>query len=326
MTGMERLLAALKAAGEPTRLRILGLLGHGELTVTELTQILRQSQPRVSRHLRLLTEAGLLDRFREGAWVFYRLQEQGPAADLARTIVDLIPEDDLEHQRDLERLAEVRRQRAQEAAAYFRRHAPHWNRIRSLYVPEERVEARLLKLLDDAPVDDLLDIGTGTGRILEIFAPHIKRGLGIDLSQEMLTVARATLAARDFGHCQVRLGDMYDVPVPNDSFDLVVFHQVLHFADDPAAALREAARVARPGGRIVVVDFAPHDKEFLREEHQHRRLGFADAEVDGWGRQCGLRPAAIEHLEGGELTVTLWLLEKPGSRAPARRSRAEAAA
>ncbi len=316
---MERLLAALRAAGEPTRLRILGLLGHGELTVTELTRILRQSQPRVSRHLRLLTEAGLLDRFREGAWVFYRLQESGPAAHLARTIVDLLPEDDLEHGRDLERLAGIRAERAAEAAEYFRRHAPHWDRIRSLYVPEEQVERLLLRLLEEAPVDDLLDIGTGTGRILEIFAPHIRRGLGIDLSQEMLTVARSALAAKDHAHCQVRLGDMYDVPVANDSFDLVVFHQVLHFADDPPLALREAARVTRPGGRIAIVDFAPHDKEFLRDEHQHRRLGFADREIVGWGEACGLDCRRVEHLAGGEITVTMWLFGKP-ARAKAERS------
>ncbi|RMF15879.1 MAG: methyltransferase domain-containing protein, partial [Alphaproteobacteria bacterium] len=316
---MERLLAALRAAGEPTRLRILGLLGHGELTVTELTRILRQSQPRVSRHLRLLSEAGLLDRFREGAWVFYRLQEDGPAAHLARTIVDLLPEDDLEHGRDLERLADIRAQRAAEAAEYFRRHAPHWDRIRSLYVPEEQVERVLLGLLEEAPVDDLLDIGTGTGRILEIFAPHIRRGLGIDLSQEMLTVARSTLGTGDHAHCQVRLGDMYDVPVANDSFDLVVFHQVLHFADDPPLAMREAARVTRPGGRIAIVDFAPHDKEFLRDEHQHRRLGFADREIAGWGEACGLDCRRIEHLAGGEITVTMWLFAKPEQAKAERR-------
>ena len=308
---MESILSALRAAGEPTRLRILGLLGHGELTVTELTQILRQSQPRVSRHLRLLSEAGLLDRFREGAWVFYRLIETGPVAHLARTIVDLIPEDDLEHQRDLERLADVRAARAEAAAAYFRANAPHWDKIRSLYVPEEEVERRLLAVLDELEVKDLLDIGTGTGRILEVFAPHIERGLGIDLSPEMLTVARTSLAAGDLAHCQVRLGDMYDIPAANESFDLVIFHQVLHFADDPALAIREATRVLRPGGQALIVDFAPHECEFLRDEHQHRRLGFADEEVTGWAESAGLAPIGTEHLDGGELTVSLWRLARP---------------
>ncbi|MFQ5346836.1 MAG: ArsR/SmtB family transcription factor [Rhodothalassiaceae bacterium] len=306
-------MSALRAAGEPTRLRILGLLGHGELTVSELTQILRQSQPRVSRHLRLLSEAGLLDRFREGAWIFYRLIESGPVAHLARTIVDLIPEEDREHQRDLERLADVRAARAEAAAAYFRANAPHWNRIRSLYVPEEEVERRLLAVLDEIEVRDLLDIGTGTGRILEVFAPHIERGLGIDLSPEMLTVARTSLAAKALAHCQVRLGDMYAIPAANESFDLVIFHQVLHFADDPALAIREATRVLRPGGQILIVDFAPHDREFLRDEHQHRRLGFGDEEVVGWAEGAGLRSVGIEHLDGGELTVSLWRLVRPAA-------------
>ena len=308
---MDALLSALRAAGEPTRLRILGLLGHGELTVTELTQILRQSQPRVSRHLRLLTEAGLLERFREGAWVFYRLIEEGDGADLARTIVELIPGDDAEHRRDLERLADVRADRAEAAAAYFRANAPHWDRIRSLYVPEEEVERRLLNVLSDGEINSLLDIGTGTGRILEIFAPYIERGLGVDLSPDMLTVARASLAARQIRHCQVRLGDMYDIPVADDGWDMVILHQVLHFADDPALALREAARVLRPGGTAMIVDFAPHDCEFLREDHQHRRLGFADDEVAGWARAAGLATAAVDHLAGGELTVALWRLSKP---------------
>jgi len=315
---MDVVLSALRAAGEPTRLRILGLLGHGELTVTELTQILRQSQPRVSRHLRLLTEAGLLERFREGAWVFYRLVEDGPAANLARTIVDLIPESDPEHERDLERLSDVRAARAEAAAAYFRANAPYWDRIRSLYVPEEEVEQRMLGVLAQVEVSDLLDVGTGTGRILEVFAPYIRRGLGIDLSPEMLAVARSSLAAKDLPHCQVRLGDMYDVPAAGLNFDLVIFHQVLHFADDPTLAIREATRVLRPGGHILIVDFAPHDCEFLREEHQHRRLGFADNEVAGWAQTAGLAMAEPERLAGGELTVVLWHLSKP-SETPVRR-------
>ncbi|WP_281300525.1 MULTISPECIES: metalloregulator ArsR/SmtB family transcription factor [unclassified Iodidimonas] len=316
---MDAILSALRAAGEPTRLRILGLLGHGELTVTELTQILRQSQPRVSRHLRLLSEAGLLDRFREGAWVFYRIVEGGTQGHLARTIVDLLPDEDQEHQRDLERLDDVRKARAEAAAAYFRANAPHWDKIRSLYVPEDQVESRLLAILDQIEVKDLLDIGTGTGRILEVFAPHISRGLGIDLSPEMLTVARASLAAKDIGHCQVRLGDMYDIPLANDSMDLIILHQVLHFAEDAGTALKEAARVLRPGGMALIVDFAPHEHEDLRDDHQHRRLGFADDEVVGWAQSAGLRAFDIEHLDGGTLTVTLWTLEKPQTQPAAKR-------
>lgn len=308
---MDRLLGALRAAGEPTRLRILGLLNQGELTVTELTHILRQSQPRVSRHLRLLCDAHLLDRFREGAWVFYRLAEGDEAQSLVRTIAEQIPDDDPDFSRDMERLAEVRAKRAREAADYFSRHADEWDRIRSLYLPEEEVEEAMLDLTQGREPRTLLDIGTGTGRILEVFSPYIRRGLGIDLSAEMLTVARNSLSEKRLSHCQVRLGDMYDVPAERASQDLVVLHQVLHFADDPGMAIREAARVLRPGGTCLVVDFAPHEKEFLRAEHAHRRLGFADDEINSLGEAAGLDPCELKHLDGGELTVTVWRLDRP---------------
>ncbi|HXV74051.1 MAG TPA: metalloregulator ArsR/SmtB family transcription factor, partial [Sphingomonadales bacterium] len=245
---MDKLLTMLRAAGEPTRLRILGLLGHGELTVTELTQILGQSQPRVSRHLKLLSEAGLLARLQEGTWAFYRLAEDEETGNFSRTLVDLIPDADALHRRDLERLRLVREARAKEASQYFRANAADWDRIRSLYVPEVSVEKRLLKIFEGKRIENLLDIGTGTGRILEIFSGSIKRGLGIDLSHEMLSVARANLAEKKIANCQVRLGDMYSIPLDNASQDAVIFHQVLHFADDPAAAIAEAARVLRQGG------------------------------------------------------------------------------
>lgn len=311
---MDTLLTLLRAAGEPTRLRILGLLGHGELTVSELTQILGQSQPRVSRHLKLLSEAGLLHRFQEGTWAFYRLSEEGESGYFARTLVDLIPEDDALHRRDLERLRMVREARAKEAAQYFRANAADWNRIRSLYVPEEEVEKRLLGALKGKRIDTLLDVGTGTGRILEIFAPNIKRGLGIDLSHEMLSVARAMLAEKRIANCQVRLGDMYSIPVDNQSQDAVIFHQVLHFADDPAAAIAEAARVLKPEGAMLIVDFAPHEMEFLREQHAHRRLGFARKEISRAADDAGLKEVNVTDLAGGELTVTIWQFEKKRER------------
>ncbi len=307
---MEQLLGGLKAAAEVTRLRILGLLVQGELTVTELTQILRQSQPRVSRHLKLLCDAGLLERFREGTWIFYRMTSDSGSGQLAASLVRLIPLKDPTFQHDQERLRDVRAARAAAAAAYFSENAANWNEIRSLYVPEEQVEQVLLDMIGTAPVADLVDIGTGTGRMLEIFGPRITRGLGLDLSREMLALARSRLEERGLANCQVRQGDMYDLGLGESSVDLAIFHQVLHFADDPAMAIQEAARVLRPGGRLVVVDFAPHNMEFLRENHAQRRLGFADSEVNGWCRISGLKPVKTQHLKGGELTVCLWLAEK----------------
>ena len=316
MTGLDEYLAGLRAAAEPTRLRLLALCAEGELTVSELTEILGQSQPRVSRHLKLLVEAGLLDRIREGTWAFYRLTGGGPGTRLGRGLLDMIPGDDATLALDRERLGAVKQARAGRAQAYFRKNAARWNEIRKLYVAETEVEKALIEAMGMDGVGDFLDIGTGTGRILELFGEKVERGVGIDLSREMLALARANLERAGRHNCQVRHGDMYKLPVPSGSFDAVAIHQVLHYADDPAAAIAEAARVLRPGGRLVIVDFAPHDLEFLRRDHAHRRLGFSDDEVKGWCRAAGLVPASTVHLPGDPLTVTIWTVRRshPGPK------------
>jgi ubiquinone/menaquinone biosynthesis C-methylase UbiE/DNA-binding transcriptional ArsR family regulator len=308
------LTATLKAAGEPTRLRILALLAEAELTVSDLTEILRQSQPRLSRHLRLLSEAGLIDRFREGSWAFFRLGERGGTADLARVLIGRLKADDAIVLRDRERLAAVRSSRATAAQNYFRRHAAEWDRIRRLHVADAAVEAAIRAALADKPIRALLDLGTGTGRMLELFGGEIERGLGLDLSLDMLALARARLDRAGLKHCSVRHGDIYDLALPRDSFDVVIIHQVLHFLDDSARAIAEAARVLRPGGRLLVVDFAPHDLEFLREEHAHRRLGFAAETVTQWLEAAGLDVLRQETLPPGpqgKIAVSLWLARDP---------------
>jgi ubiquinone/menaquinone biosynthesis C-methylase UbiE len=308
----EALNAALKAAGEETRLRILVLLAEAELTVSDLTQILRQSQPRISRHLKLLVEAGLVERFREGAWAFFRLAEGSGSAAFARTLVAQFNPKDATVARDRDRLAAVRSARAAAAQDYFRAHAAQWDRIRKLHVADEAVEGAIREALADRPFRSLLDLGTGTGRILEMFGQGLDRGLGIDLSLDMLLLARDRLERAGLRRCSVRQGDIYDLAVPADSFDVVIIHQVLHFLDDGARAIREAARVLSPGGRLLVVDFAPHDLEFLREEHAHRRLGFADDAVTQWMAAAGLdvtlhRSLAPEPGSDGKIAVSLWL-------------------
>jgi ArsR family transcriptional regulator len=315
---MHDLLVGLRAAAESTRLRLLLLCARGELTVTELTQILGQSQPRVSRHLKLLCEAGLLERFREGSWVFYRLSDAAGGR-LARLLVDLVPESDPAVALDLERLAGIRQTRGEAAAAYFRDNAARWDRIRSLHVDEKEVERALLELLPADGIHDLLDLGTGTGRMLELFAPRVARAVGVDLSREMLAVARVNLQRAGLANCSVRHGDMYQLPLPGAAFDAVLIHQVLHYAERPAAVIAEAARVLRPGGRLLVVDFAPHELEFLRTEHAHRRLGFADAEIAAWCAEAGLEPARARHLPGTPLTVAIWSARRPAARTDVRR-------
>lgn len=307
---MESLLAALRAVGEITRLRILALLSGGELTVGELVQILDQSQPRVSRHLKLMGEAGVLDRFQEGTQVFYRLAVEGIGGRLSNTLLPLVPDADAVLSEDRQKLHAIRAERAEKAQAYFRQHAADWDQIRSMHVSEKEVEQALLATHGKETVSRLLDVGTGTGRMLEVFSGLADQAVGIDVSRDMLAVARANLAAKDLGNCQVRLGDMYDLGVADASQDLVIFHQVLHFAEDPGKALKEAARVLAVGGSILIADFAPHQEEFLRDEQAHRRLGFADEEISGLGAQAGLAVKDIRHLDGGRLRVTIWRFDK----------------
>src|SRR3954470_13488762 len=307
---------ALKAAGEETRLRILVLLAEAELTVSDLTQILRQSQPRISRHLKLLVEAGLVERFREGAWAFFRLAEGSSSAAFARMLVGQLNPKDSMVARDRDRLAAVRSARAAAAQDYFRSHAAEWDRIRKLHVTDEAVEAAIRAALADRPFRSLLDLGTGTGRMLELFGAEIERGLGLDLSHDMLALARARLDRAGLRHCSVRQGDIYDLALPRDSFDVIIIHQVLHFLDDAQRAIAAAARVLRPGGRLLVVDFAPHDLEFLREEHAHRRLGFAPETVTQWFDAAGLEFVAQKTLppdqnSDGKIAVSLWLGRDP---------------
>jgi ubiquinone/menaquinone biosynthesis C-methylase UbiE len=308
------LTAALKAAGEATRLRILALIAEAELTVSDLTEILRQSQPRLSRHLRLLAEAGLVERFREGSWAFFRLGERGGAADIAHALIARLDPADPVIARDRERLAAVRAARTAAAQAYFRRHAAEWDRIRKLHIADAAVEDAIRTALADKSIRSLLDLGTGTGRMLELFGADIERGLGLDMSLDMLSLARTRLDRAGLRHCSVRQGDIYDLALPKDSFDAVIIHQVLHFLDDCPRAIREAARVLRPGGRLLVIDFAPHDLEFLREEHAHRRLGFAPETVAQWIDAAGLDLVKQQTLApgpDGKIAVSLWLARDP---------------
>jgi ubiquinone/menaquinone biosynthesis C-methylase UbiE len=307
---------ALRAAGETTRLRILALLAEAELTVSDLTDILRQSQPRISRHLKLLAEAGLVERFREGSWAFFRLGERSGGAVLARELIERLDSSDATIARDRERLAAVRASRASAALDYFNRHAAEWDRIRKLHVADASVEDAIRAALADRPFRSLLDLGTGTGRMLELFGPDLERGLGLDLSHDMLALARARLDRAGLRHCSVRQGDIYDLALPRDSFDVVIIHQVLHFLDDSLRAITAAARVLRPGGRLLVVDFAPHVLEFLRDEHAHRRLGFAPETVKQWLTAAGLDFVEQKTLEpeensDGKIAVSLWLGRDP---------------
>ena len=301
---MDRLLAALSAAADPTRLRLLALGARGAFCVNDFCEILGQSQPRLSRHVRLLCEAGLLERTREGANAWLTLA-QGEAGALVRDVLKRADVDDPLLAADRRGAVRVLAERARDASEKFRRGGADWDEMRALDLPAGAVEEALLRLLPPGNLGCALDIGTGTGRLLELLAPLLQSGTGIDASRTMLALARVRLAKPEFSHLSVRLADMYALPLRDAAFNLVLLQMVLHYAEEPAKAVAEARRVLAPGGMVVVVDLAPHDRGELRERMGHRTLGFSDQSMDTLLRISGLRAAAVTEV-AGPLTVRIW--------------------
>lgn len=311
----DTIVSALRAAGEPTRLRILALLKQGDLAVGELAQLLGQSQPRLSHHLKALAGAGLVERLPEGSWVFYRLVQNGSIRRILETVFEETDLSNGEFARDIRQLEIIREARAESANAYFERVADTWDKVRSLHYPNEAIEKALLEAVGAGRFERVIDIGTGTGRMLTLFAPRADEAEGLDLSHNMLTVARANLAESGIENAQVRQGDASATPFDDASADLVILHQVLHYIDVPEQVIGEAARLLKPGGRLLIVDFAPHDLEFLRTDHAHRHLGVQHQALKSWAAKHGLElseprrfdpPADLK--EG--LAVQIWSADK----------------
>lgn len=318
---MEELLASLKAAAESTRIRIMFILSHGELNVSELTYILNQSQPRVSRHLKLMTEAGLLSRHKEGNWVLFRLRSEGLGGAMGRAVVDMLSTKDQLLSEDLFRLEEVKRQCDEKAAAYFSANAASWSALRSLHVNEENVEHVMAQLIGVQNFGTLVDLGTGTGRVLELFSKQAQNIQGIDSSRDMLAIARSSLEKQGL-RPELRQSDIYALPLADGTADVVTIHQVLHFLDEPQKALLEAQRILKPDGKLLVVDFAPHELEELRENHAHRRLGISAEQMTAWFNRANLvlerhevlDPPWLKDRKG--LTVSLWLARPASAHVP----------
>ena len=314
MTRDLKLAALFQALADPTRLRILALLRVMELSVGELAQLLGQSQPRVSRHVRILSDSGLIGRRKEGSWVYLQLADPGRTEQLFELSEGVDPDAEHLFAADAARLDAVRHDRAEAARRYFEAHAATWESVRALHVEDAKIERAIAELLADRPIGTLLDIGTGTGRMLELFAPRADGALGIDRSSEMLRLARVKLDEAGISGASLRQGDMYALPLSDGSVDSIILHQVLHYAQQPGAAIAEAARVLSPGGQLLVIDFAQHDRAELKEQDAHLRLGFADDAMRGWFTAAGITLDRIERLGGGALTVILWRGVKPGER------------
>ena len=302
----------MRALADPTRLRIALLIRQLELSVGEVVQILGQSQPRVSRHIRILDEAGIAQRRKEGSWVFLR---PGPIL-VSGQLDALFGQDGTGEgrtaQRDLAKLEQVRSARADMAASYFAVHASEWDQLRSLHVAESEVELAIRAILQTAPLGAVLDIGTGTGRMIELFAGAATRFTAIDNNTEMLRVARAKLsgAGEAASRVEIMLGDFNALPIADAQYDTILFHQVLHYAQSPERVIAEAARVLTPSGRMLIVDFAAHDREELRSVHAHARLGFSDEIIAAAFASCDIHMAHQATLDGGELTVKIWMGQK----------------
>lgn len=301
-----KLAALFQALADPTRLRIIALLRSMELSVGELAQLLGQSQPRVSRHVRILSDSGLVGRRKEGSWVYLQLADPGRIAGLFELSEGIDPDAEQLFAADHARLDSVRRDRAEAARRYFEAHAASWESVRSLHVADDEIEQAIGSMLGDRPLGALLDVGTGTGRMLELFAPRADSAIGIDRSSEMLRLARVKLDQAGIAGASLRQGDMNALPLVDASADNIILHQVLHYAQQPGAAIAEAARVLSPGGRLLVIDFAQHDRAELKEQDAHLRLGFADDAMRGWFTSAGIELDRTERLEGGALTVILW--------------------
>jgi len=306
---MEKHALVLKTLGHPERLRILTVLSRGELTVSEIVQILNLSQPRVTQYIKSLETAGIIERLKEGSWVFSRIKRGNASVSaIVATTLATLPANDPILEADLRRLEDVRAVRSIAADAFFANVANDSGTLGDEYIPKANIEKMLLKMTGKGPFAYMVDLGTGTGRMLEVFADRVTRGSGIDNNAHMLKVARHKLAENNYNHIRVRQGDLSSTPLAGGQADLVTLHQVLHYLDDPLSAILEAARLLSPTGIILIADFEAHNQEEFREDYAHRRLGFEDKDLEDWFLVAGLHLNGIETIktQGNRPNVKIW--------------------
>lgn len=306
-------LETLKALADPTRLQLLLLLGQSELTVQELTEILGMGQSRISRHLKILAEAGLVAVKRQGTWGYYRQGLDNPLfAEIWPALRNRLQANpaQLEFQRRLAAVLEGRRRRS---ADFFERHARQWDALASRVLPMANYRPALEAALPNCRL--LLEVGLGTGGLLPVLRQRAERVVGVDQSQAMLQQASLRLARLQLDGVDLRLGEMTHLPLADAEADAVVLNMVLHHAPQPERVFRELARVVAPGGRVLVADLQRHEQEWVREDIADQWLGFEQAELRGWLESSGLEFEEYLPIAGtpGEASVFLLRARVPGA-------------
>jgi DNA-binding transcriptional ArsR family regulator len=304
-TSYDNYIDALKAISEPTRFRLVRLCAQGELTVSELMRIVGQSQPRVSRHLKLLQDAGILERFREQHWVFYRVAQEEHYQLLVSGLIKQIEKNETIIQLDQSRLIELQAARATLSETFIETELPDWLRLHEYHGDTARFESAVQDALAEKTVGHLLDVATGTGRMLKIVGPLASSGVGIDLSKKMVTVARSVLAESGLAHLTVRQEDMYQMRFAARHFDTITIDQVLYFATNPDALIKETARVLKYGGRLLVVAFTAS-----KTAKTPPSVGIELSDIQQWIESAGLKITNTNILPGDSLDISLLVSEK----------------
>ncbi len=297
------MLETFKALSDPCRLRLTAVLLAGEFTVQELTSIMEMGQSRISRHLKILAEAGVLSVKRQGTWSYYKVGETGSFFRLIRHAFEQELEKLPQRSQDLGAVAVVLEERRRRSQEFFDQHARQWDDLARTLLPVPEYRRQLLELVPQEV--SVLEIGVGTGGLLLELASRASKVIGVDHSPAMLEEARRRLTSAGSSRIELRLGEMTHLPLPDASVGCVVANMVLHHAADPAAVLAEIGRVLIPGGIFVLADLARHERETAREQLADQWLGFDEDELSGWLRMTGFGKVACERIEGvsGQETV-----------------------
>lgn len=299
------MLDLLKALADPCRLRLVAVLLRAEFTVQELTQILDMGQSRISRHLKILSEAGVLSVKRQGTWSYYRVGEDSAFFCAIRPAFERELEQLPQRREDLAAVALALEARRRRSLEFFDQHARTWDVLSRTLLPVPQYQERLLSLVPT--VDTLLEIGVGTGALLPDLSRRAAKVIGVDHSPAMLDEARRRLDHAGNSAAELRLGEMTHLPLADGGAGCVVANMVLHHAADPQAVLAEITRVLKPGGILVLADLARHEREWAREQLADQWLGFEEEELRGWLQGAGLGSIVIERVaaENGQEDVLL---------------------